>query len=55
MKDAACVCVLYACGGGGAERGRALLAARLALDLLEREDVTYKIDFTVAAGGSLSS
>lgn len=48
------VCVLYACDGGGAE-ALPYCSDMLVLDLLEREDVTYKVDSTVNADRSLSS
>lgn len=54
----ACVrgCVRCMCYDGG--RGRGWVPYRsdiLVLDLLEREDVTYKVDPTVHADRSLSS
>lgn len=54
LRTDACVCCMLAAGGGGAE-GLPYGSDMLVLDLLEREDVTYKVDSTVNADRSLSS
>lgn len=41
----ACACVLYACDKGAGTRAYRNRSDMLVLDLLEREDVTYKSRF----------